>query len=152
MITAWRIVKRKHVRAAFSGEGARRFGGRWNTPGKPLVYLAGSQSLAVLEMLAHLDRADLLGSYALIEARADDELVEAVDVSKLPRNWRLYPPSRRVQAVGDEWLRTGSRPVLRVPSVIIPTEPNFLVNPAHADFARIAISAPVPYRFDSRLT
>ena len=72
MVSAWRIVKQKHKRSALSGEGARRFGGRWNSPGVSVVYLAQSQALAALEMLVHLDAAELLRSYVIIEVGIDE--------------------------------------------------------------------------------
>ena len=60
MVSAWRITKRKHARSAFTGEGARLYGGRWNSPGTAIIYTAESQSLAVLEILVHLDSPELL--------------------------------------------------------------------------------------------
>jgi RES domain-containing protein len=87
-VTAWHITKRKHARNAFSGEGAREFGGRWNNPGTAVVYTAQSQSLAALEMLAHLDSADLLEKYVLLAADFDQSLIKVLNPSDLPRNWR----------------------------------------------------------------
>ena len=77
-VTAWRITKRKHTRHAFTGEGAREFGGRWNNPGTAIVYTAQSQSLAALEMLVHLDSSDLLEKYVLIGVEFDQSLVRPV--------------------------------------------------------------------------
>ena len=85
IVTAWRITKRKHARNAFSGEGAREFGGRWNNPGTAVVYTAQHQSLAALEMLVHLDSSELLQSYVLIGVEFDESLVERVGASELPK-------------------------------------------------------------------
>jgi RES domain-containing protein len=63
IVSAWRITKRKHAKTAFTGEGARLYGGQWNSPGTRVVYAAQSQSLAVLEMLVHLDSAEILKHY-----------------------------------------------------------------------------------------
>jgi RES domain-containing protein len=82
-VTAWRITKRKHARHAFTGEGAREFGGRWNHPGTAVVYTAQSQSLAALEMVVHLDSPDLLEKYVLLAVEIDDA---STDSSRLPRN------------------------------------------------------------------
>ena len=150
-MTAWRITKRKHARHAFSGEGAREFGGRWNNPGTAVVYTAQSQSLAALEMLVHLDSADLLEKYVLLAADFDRSLVKVVDASNLPRNWRADPPPAQVRSVGDEWVLGGSSAVLQVPSVLVPGENNFLLNPGHQDFARIGFGTPLAFRFDARL-
>ena len=150
-VTAWRITKRKHARHAFSGEGAREFGGRWNNPGTAVVYTAQSQSLAALEMLVHLDSADLLEKYVLLAADFDQSLVKVVDASNLPRNWRADPPPAQVRSIGDEWVLGGSSAVLQVPSVLVSGENNFLLNPGHQDFARIRFGKPLAFRFDARL-
>jgi RES domain-containing protein len=86
MVTAWRITKRKHARNAFTGEGAREFGGRWNNPGTAIVYTAQSQSLAALEMLVHLDSSELLEKYVLIGVEFDPSLIRLVELSALPRH------------------------------------------------------------------
>ena len=151
-LTAWRIAKRKHAKTAFTGEGARLFGGRWNNPGTFIVYTAQSQSLAVLEMLVHLDSPELLGKYVLFEVGIDDSLITHVDPSRLPRTWRADPPPSRARAIGDDWINAGTSAVLRVPSALVPTENNFLLNPRHKDFSGLRISKPIPFRFDSRLT
>jgi RES domain-containing protein len=150
-VTAWRITKRKHARHAFSGEGAREFGGRWNNPGTAVVYTAQSQSLAALEMLVHLDSADLLEKYVLLAADFDHSLVKVVDASNLSRNWRADPSPAQVRSIGDEWVLGGSSAVLQVPSVLVPGENNFLLNPGHQDFARIRFGKPLAFHFDARL-
>lgn len=150
-VTAWRISKRKHARHAFSGEGAREFGGRWNNPGTAVVYTAQSQSLAALEMLVHLDSADLLEKYVLLAADFDQSLIKVLDRSNLPRNWRADPPPAQVRSIGDEWVLGGSSAVLQVPSVLVPGENNFLLNPGHQDFARICFGKLLAFRFDARM-
>jgi RES domain-containing protein len=151
MITAWRIVKRKHARAAFSGEGARLYGGRWNSPGVAIVYTAESQSLAALEMVVHLDSSELLHNYVVYEVGIDESLVLKIEWSQLPRNWRADPPPQKVREVGDAWARAGKSAVLQVPSATLPSEYNFLLNPRHPDFPRLVIGKPSPFRFDARL-
>jgi RES domain-containing protein len=88
---AWRIIQRRHAKTAFSGEGARLYGGRWNSPGIPMVYVAQSQSLAVLEVLVHLDVPALLEKYVFLEAVFDSSLVIDVERSSLPKNWKSDP-------------------------------------------------------------
>ena len=149
-LTAWRICKRKHAKAAFTGEGARRFGGRWNNPGTAIVYTAQSQSLAALEMLVHLDSAELLSRYVLIPLEFDDSLVMRLERA-LPKDWRSEPPPAAVRAIGDEWIWSGASTVLQVPSVLLPAESNFLLNPRHAKFSQVRIGKPVPFQFDPRL-
>ena len=135
-----------------SGEGARRFGGRWNSPGVSMVYLAQSQALAALEMLVHLDAAELLQSYVMIEVGIEECFMSNVDRTRLGRNWRSDPPPAKLRAIGDAWIAGKSSVVLQVPSVLVPAEFNYLVNPRHDDFSELRIGKPSRFRFDSRLT
>ena len=151
MVTAWRITKRKHARNAFTGEGAREFGGRWNNPGTAVVYTAQSQSLAALEMLVHLDSSELLQKYVLIGVEFDESLIKPIKLSALPRNWSSDPPPLEIQSIGDDWVRAGSSAVLKIPSALVPGENNFLLNPEHQDFARLRFGKPLAFRFDPRL-
>jgi RES domain-containing protein len=151
MLRAWRIIKAKHAATAFSGGGAKVNGGRWNSPGTAMVYTAGSTSLAILEMLVHLQNQDLIQRYVIFEVTFDGSLVMAIDPGKLPKTWRRSPASRTVQQVGDEWVASGSSAVLRLPSVIVPIEWNYLLNPVHPDFPQITIGPKQPIKFDPRL-
>jgi RES domain-containing protein len=148
---AWRIIKQRHAKSAFSGDGARLYGGRWNSPGVPVVYVAESQSLAVLEVLVHLDAPALLEKYVFLEVDFDASLVIDLDRSSLPKNWQSDPVPEATQAIGDRWVLSGDSAVLRVPSVLVPGESNFLLNPRHPDFGKIGISRPQAFRFDPRL-
>ena len=149
MIRAWRIVEAKHVPAAFDGEGASLFGGRWNSIGTRMVYASATVSLALLEMLAHLRRAATLPKYVLIACEFDDALVD--EVAKLPEDWRRFPAPPQLQVIGDNWAKKFSSAVLRVPSAIVEKESNYLLNPAHRDFAKIKMHAAEPFAFDLRL-
>lgn len=151
MPTSWRIVKSALAAHAFDGEGARLYGGRWNSPGTGVVYTAQSEALAALELLVHLQSSQLLRSYSSISARFDDALVEAVAPARLPSAWRVYPAPAALQEIGDRWAAEQRSAVLRVPSAIVPAEFNYLLNPAHRDFARIALGKPSRFEFDRRL-
>ncbi|MBI4579680.1 MAG: RES domain-containing protein [Planctomycetes bacterium] len=150
-LSAWRIVKAKRAASGFTGEGARRAGGRWNSPGIPIVYTASTASLAMLEMLVHIESQDLLNRYVLFEVSFDEALVETVKVKELPRTWRKSPTPAAIRQVGDEWAGEQRSVVLRVPSVVVPTEWNYLLNPAHPEFAKIAIGPRKAVKFDPRL-
>lgn len=152
MITAWRIVKAKHAANAFDGEGARRYGGRWNTPGSPAVYTSASAALAVLEMLVHLGRGTALHAYLLIACSFDEALVARLDRSRLPAHWRTSPAPPPLQVLGDAWLRSGASAILEVPSAVMPAESNYVLNPRHAGFASVQVSPPQPFDLDVRLT
>ena len=151
MPTSWRIVKSALAAHAFDGQGARLYGGRWNSPGSAVVYTAQSEALAALELLVHLQSSQLLRSYSSISARFDDALVEAVAPSRLPAAWREYPAPAALQELGDRWAAEQRSAVLRVPSAIVPAEVIYLLNPAHRDFASVAIGKPSVFRFDHRL-
>ena len=151
MLTAWRIVKKRHAGGAFDGEGAAAFGGRWNSPGVQVVYVASTRSLAALEMAVHLDRATQLASFVFIPCEFDERLVTALDRRTLPPDWRRDPPPAELAVLGDGWVKAGQSAVLAVPSAVIEEESNFLLNPGHRDFGRVRIGKPHDFVFDRRL-
>jgi RES domain-containing protein len=145
-------VSRKHVRTAFKGAGAALEGGRWNLPGTPMVYTSATLALAALELLVHLDPDEIPPQMTAIPAEIQANLtISSVDISQLPHNWREYPAPEAVQNIGTEWTRSGASAVLAVPSVVIPSELNYLLNPKHPEFARIAIGRAEPFSLDPRL-
>jgi RES domain-containing protein len=150
-VHSWRIVKKHFREGAFSGEGARLYGGRWNSPGRPVVYTAEHASLAMLEILAHLEFAVIMSDYVLIRAEFDDALDESIEVKNLPQDWRSYPAPQSLREIGDRWLEEKRSAVLSVPSVIAPIERLYLFNPLHADFNKIDIGEPQAFLFDTRL-
>lgn len=151
MPSGWRIQKAKHSAAGFSGEGARRGGGRWNSVGVPVVYLSEHQSLAAFEVFLQQQPLSPRDAYAIVAAEWDQSLMEVLPSADLPSTWRILPSGPETAAVGDRWVREARSAVLALPSVIIPAETNFLINPAHPDFRRIKIGKPVPFLFDPRL-
>jgi len=150
MPSAWRIVKAPHADRAFTGEGAWRTGGRWNSPGVPMVYASEHKSLAVLEILTHLDPQEV-SHHLTFRLAFDEALVERLPGERLPPGWRAEMPARAARDVGDAWARENRSAVLAVPSVLIPEEFNFLLNPNHADFRKIKIEKPTEFVFDPRL-
>lgn len=151
MITAWRLVKARHAAAAFDGEGARLHGGRWNSPGTRVAYASDSIALAALEVLVHLQSTAVLQAYSLASLRFSEESVELLDTTLLPARWRRYPSPAENHAIGDRSVAEGRSLILRVPSAIIPTAANFLINPSHPEFGKVVIGRPERFAFDSRL-
>jgi RES domain-containing protein len=147
---AYRIVKRRHVKTAFDGEGARIAGGRWNSPGHRAVYLSSTLSLAALETFVHLgvDAASLDYGYFTVDIPTN---VGTTKLQRRPRGWQDEPPSLASMRIGDSWLRLGETALLEVPSAIVPTENNFLLNPSHRDFAKLRISPVRAFQFDPRM-
>lgn len=140
------MIVHRLAKAAFTGldgEGARLFGGRWNSPGRPMIYTAASPSLAVLEVLVHLDLPPELipSDYRLLSIFVPDDAPLA-DVAELPDD----PLS-----VGDAFLALGEALVLRTPSAVVPQEHNSLINPRHPAAAGLKLAADEPFRFDPRL-
>jgi len=150
MRTVWRITTARFAATAFSGEGARLYGGRWNPKGHEVVYTAESQSLALLELMVQDE--PLRARYVLIPAQLPADLaVRHVKASALPANWRTLGSRDGLQAIGRAWLEEGRSAVLAVPSAVVPAEHNYLLNPRHPDFARIVIGAPKALDVDVRL-
>jgi RES domain-containing protein len=151
MPRAWRIIKRKYADHAFDGEGSRLYGSRWTSPGHPVAFAAETLSLAVLEVVVHLQSAAPLTDYVTFTVDFPDRLVEDVDPALLPINWRDYPAPPAVWTLGDAWVRRASSVLLRVPSAIITHEHNFVINPTHRHFAQLLIQGPIPLDVDPRV-
>ena len=150
--TAWRIVEAKFRAKAFSGDGARLFGGRWNNKGVAVIYTAGSLALACIEIVVNLPSPKLLEAFIRIPACFESDLIESLPSSQLPRDWQSRPISPATRAIGDQWIRERRSAVLKVPSVVVPEEFNYLLNPTHPDFKKIEIGRPMVYHFDPRLS
>lgn len=150
-LQAWRLCAAEHAATAFSGEGARRYGGRWSFPGVPAVYCSETRALSTLEVLAHVDVPSRLSrhEWVHISVMFPSELVTTP--ARVPESWKKYPHSTETQRFGSIWIKEASTPVLRLPSALVPGESNFLLNPAHPHFARLKIGRPEPFFFDPRL-
>lgn len=148
----WRLVKQKHAATAFSGEGAAWFGGRWNPQGLPVVYLGKTLSLAALELLVHLTLEDRRLRFAAIAVEVPEGIaIESLKPDALPTNWRDENVPQETQIVGADWASGRQSALLRVPSVVIPNEHNYLANPHHPDFSRLILRPTQPFSFDPRL-
>lgn len=150
MQVVWRLLTARFADSAFTGEGARLYGGRWNRKGVPMVYTAGSQSLAMLEMLVQDE--PLRARYVMIQVTLPKNLkIERVTEDELPADWRDFAPREHTQAIGTAWAKRKSTAVLAVPSAVIPAEHNYLLNPLHPSFAKIEIGEPRDFITDLRL-
>ncbi len=145
----WRLASSRYP--PLTGEGARLAGGRWNSPGTPMVYASTHLSLSVLEMLVHLDVARLPADLVSFEVALPDEAVETLDLSLLRPGWENNPFQRETREIGDRWIREGRGLALVVPSAVVPAERNVLINPLHADIRQIRIASQEPFAFDMRL-
>jgi len=150
MISSWRVVRQDFAAQAFDGEGARAWGGRWNSAGRAVVYTAATTSLGLLEKMVHAD-SGLLPLYLTIPVAFDVDLVERVDPGRLPAGWRSLPAPKELRQLGDNWFDSSRSCILEVPSVIVPHESNFILNPNHSDFASLEIGEPLGLDIDQRL-
>ena len=151
MALFYRIVQEQWSSSALDGEGARRYGGRWNLPGVAAVYAAESRALAALEILVHAPREALRLNWKLIELEIPDSQIVCVPPVALPENWQAQPSSRDAQTFGASWLRSGGNLALRLPSVVIPEETSLLINPFHPLMKELSPGKAQHFRFDSRL-
>ena len=119
MLTVWRLVTARFAKSAFSGDGARLYGGRWNRKGIPLVYSSGTQSLAILEMLVQDE--PLRARYVMIDAHIPKGVtIDRIKVEDLPSDWRDVAAHDTLQAIGTKWATKQSAAVLAVPSAVVP--------------------------------
>lgn len=151
MTTAWRLVAPRWAASAFDGEGARLTGGRWNTKGVPLVYLASSLALAALELLIHIDYRRALETHVALPATFDEHLVLHVRREDLATDWTKAEQLPHTQALGDAWARSRTSAILAVPSAVVPSELNYLLNPQHPDAKKVQVGPSEPFHFDPRL-
>jgi RES domain-containing protein len=136
-VRVWRLTRKRHLDTALSGEGARRFGGRWNSRGVAVVYASESLELALLEALVHVDVEVLPRDYWQVSFEVPDDLI-VPPPRRLPRGWDALPPYQPgVQKVGDDWAGSASSLALRVPASVLPERFNVLLNPAHPGIGQV---------------
>jgi RES domain-containing protein len=153
----WRIASDTpdYVAQDLSGKGAEITGGRWNRKGLPVVYAAGTPSLAALETIVHFAAAGLPLNRFLVRIDLPDELWAArgiATVASLAVGWNAVPAGKVSLDFGDAWLKDPAAPlVMEVPSVIVPEENNVLLNPRHPDMARVKATKVRLWLYDGRL-
>ncbi|EMG36370.1 hypothetical protein PCS_02873 [Desulfocurvibacter africanus PCS] len=148
---AWRLFRMVEADSALTGLGEEIVGGRWNSPGRPVVYAAGNLSLAVLEIMANVDYVTLQrDGYCYCSLDFPEEIVSRVSIEELPEDWRR-PEHPCLRERGDRWLAEGRTAVLEVPSAVVPIEMNYLLNPEHEAFKGVVSGEAVRFEFDGRL-
>jgi RES domain-containing protein len=150
-LTLWRLTKKTYADSAFSGEGARLYGGRFNSKGTRVVYTSEHLALALVETLAGLTDYDDLYQYVFFSVQIADTAAEDLASDDLPVDWNSRPPAREAQKVGDAWIQERRSLALRVPSVVVPYSHNVLLNPEHDAFDDLDIGAPEELPVDERL-
>jgi len=135
-----------------SGKGAEKSGGRWNSKGTALVYTSASRALCTTEIAVHTPLGNLPPDYKLISIEIPDEIqIQELAAEDLPGDWKSIPHAHATQEIGDRFISEGIFPVLKVPSVVVQDEFNYLINPAHAKSHQIRIKAIEAFNFDERM-
>jgi len=151
----WRICRQPYAAEAFSGEGARRFGGRWNSRGVPMVYASTSLALAAIELFVHLEPGQAPGDLVYLSATLPQgEPARTLHPVELPPAWWTDTAPAGVgptRELGDAWIASRTSLALLVPSVPIRAEWNVLLNPLHPSIAGLQIEPPQPFVFDARM-
>ncbi len=155
-VALWRIAlaSRSIVPTDLSGRGAERTGGRWNSIGRPVVYMSTSIALACLETVVHFNASGLRLNRELLRIDVPDEVWAArqtLPSQSLPAGWNAVPAGPASASIGDAWLAGLATALRVVPSAIVPEEFNVLLNPAHRDASRIKAIALRPWTYDGRL-
>ena len=147
----WRICRKRYAGAAYAGEGARLYGGRWNSKGVKMVYTSTSLALAALETFVNLEPKLRPDDLVSIEAELADRLrTERLDPKSLPSDW-YQRRDESLRHFGDDWIRKANSTALYVPSAAIAGEWNVLLNPAHPDFGQLRFHEPKDFEFDLRM-
>lgn len=151
-MVVWRIARQPYQ--ALDGEGARLYGGRWNSPGRPVIYTSESLSLAALEYLVHVDPLTTPNDLVAMEIEVPHEAGLGAGATAdrfTDPDWRDYPAPDWQAELGDEWLGDGTFLWLAMPSAIVPDERNVLVNPRHVRMRDVRVVSTRPFGFDKRL-
>jgi RES domain-containing protein len=149
VIRVYRIADERHP--IWDGTGAALVGGRWNSPGRPVIYGSLSYACAMLEILAHAGIGRVPRTQRFVVAELAEELsVERHDPLTLPAGWDAEDSSV-ARAFGEAWLASARSLVLVVPSVVARLEFNAILNPGHPEFQKVRVSLPEPVIWDSRL-
>ena len=145
----YRIADGRHP--TWDGTGAALIGGRWNSPGRPVIYGSLSYSCAMLEVLAHAGIGRLPNTHCVVIAEIPEAIaIERCESFSLPKDWNT-DNSASAKLFGDQWIKESRSLILLVPSVIAKFEWNVLVNPLHPDFSLITTSQSEPVIWDKRL-
>ncbi len=151
MIRVYRIVRKPYSKTPLDVEGSFRFGGRWSSPGTRIAYTAEHLSLAMIEYFVHIDANDPPKDLVVVAADIPDNVSRVVlKEHEVPYDWRRVPAPPGLAAIGDSFAAHRKSAILVLPSALVPSESNWLINPLHPEFARIKLRRPGWFQYDSR--
>ena len=147
----FRIAKTRYI-DDLSGEGARLFGGRWNKVGDAMLYFSQNLSLSLLEIIVHVDYAELPLDYSFIEVEIPDSSIKTIQsIDFIKPKWSTEAAVNQLQLFGSNWLKKNEGLAMKVPSAVLHQDYNILINPAHKDFGKLKIIRTEKMDFDPRL-
>ncbi len=144
----FRLSKKQFARD-LSGRGAELAGGRWNSKGVPVLYTAQSRALCTAELAVHLPLQIVPKDYQLITITIPDD-TPFFQPKRLPRDWNSLPHSDSTQKIGDQFITKNQFLMMKVPSVVVQGDFNYVINPFHSLFSNVKIKKIESYRFDKR--
>jgi RES domain-containing protein len=150
-VLIYRLCKQRYSATVLSGEGGLQADGRWHSQGRPIVYCATSEALAVLELRVHVGNYLPHDIYVMHEITVTNAHLQVLSDAQLVNGWNTVPHCAISQTIGNDWLIQNQSAALRVPSIHSSTEFNVLLNPLHADHRKVTVKRQWPYRFDARM-
>jgi len=148
-MNVYRISKCKFIND-LKGTGAAAYGGRWHSKGIYVLYTSEAASLALLESVVHISNIAASG-YCLLCLEIPDNNIKELKPDDLPEKWDENPPADLLKSIGDKFVRENKFLALKLPSVILPQESNYLLNPNHPDFINVTVLYSQPITIDVRL-
>jgi len=136
---------------SLTGEGAKLHGGRWNRIGSPCIYTSESKALSILEYAANVRLSEMPASLSITVFEIPDKSWKEVAEIDLPQNWQSVPTPEETKIFGSSLLQQTAFVAIKLPSVIIPTEYNFILNPLARHFEKVSIIDVHPFSFDKRI-
>lgn len=152
----YRFSRKEHG-GDLSGKGAELYGGRWNSKGTPVIYCSETRALAVAEVIAYTPPGFIPEGYVLniIEApeatSTEGDSFTSLEPKQLPEGWNRYPHRKETKHLGDALLKAREHLLIKVPSALITSEYNYLINPLHQDFNKVQLIEVLPFNFNERL-
>jgi len=145
-------LSRKKYTSELSGSGASKSGNRWNSKGIEIIYCADSRALAMAEVSVHLSLIFLPKDFMMMEINIPKTIdISVVHEKDLPSNWDYFPHPNKTQKIGDAFILTNKYCIMKVPSVVVKGDYNYLINPRHKDFGKINIQHIYPFLMDKRI-
>lgn len=150
-LSTWHLTRPELAATALSGEGSARYPGRWNPRGIRVAYTSESLSLAALESLAHVENLEMLNHYVALRVDLPESGLTVLSPGDLLPDWQSEPAPDSTRQLGLEWWCRQETLALKVPSLLIPSEHNFIMNPNHPAVVEVVVAEPVPLPFDAHI-